>query len=134
MDVKIRIMEETDINFCTSIITDLLGEPEDVSRETLKEYYEDEQEGSLMLVAEIEGKQAGFAGILIERWNMTANIEWIGVMEKFRKKKIGTKLLNELIEYAKTKKVRKIYVDTAVDNIAAISYYIKNKLPDCLIF
>ncbi|MHA1300834.1 MAG: GNAT family N-acetyltransferase [Candidatus Helarchaeota archaeon] len=127
MDVKIRIMEKTDIDFCTKIVTELLGEPEDVTNDTLNEYYEDEQETSLMLVAEIEGKLVGFAGILIEFWNATGNIEWIAIIEEYRRRGIGSKLLKELVDYAKKKKVRKIYVDTAVDNLAAISYYIKNR-------
>ena len=127
-------MEEKDIDFCTKIVTELLGEPEDVTRETLIEYYEDEQEGSLMLVADSGEKSVGFAGILIEGWNLTGNIEWMGILEDYRKMKIGSKLLAELIQYAKRKKVRKIYVDTAVDNIIAISFYIKNEfLPEAVL-
>ncbi|MHA1379691.1 MAG: GNAT family N-acetyltransferase [Candidatus Helarchaeota archaeon] len=128
MEFRIRIMEKKDMDFCLTIITDLLGEPEEASKEALTEYFEDQQENSLMLVAENdEGKLIGFAGILIERWNATGNIEWIGILEKYRRHKIGSKLLKKLVNFADTKSVRKIYVDTAVDNAPNISFYIKNK-------
>ena len=126
--VKIRKMEKKDIDFCTKIVVEMLGEPEEVTKETLVEYYEDEeQEYSLVLLAESEGKPVGFAAILIEGWNLTGNIEWIGILEEYQGKKIGSKLLMELMNYAKNKKVRKVYVDTGVDNIGAIIFSLKNK-------
>ena len=134
MDVKIRIMEKGDVEFCTKIVTELLNEPEDVTRETLEDYYDDEQESSLMLVALLDNKPVGLAGILIEGWNASGIIEWIGILEEHRRKKIGSKLLKELIEYSKKHNVRKIYVDTGVTNIAAIIFYIKNEFyPDAIL-
>ena len=127
MEVNIRIMEKDDIDFCSKIVTELLNEPEDVTSETLKAYHEDQQKNSLILLVEVDGKRVGFAGILIEGCNSIGNIEWIGIIEQYHHKRIGSKLLSKLVDFAKKKRVRKIYVDAAVDNLNAIAFYIKNK-------
>lgn len=51
-------------------------------------------------------------------------VDILWVEENYRKKKIGTQLLNKIIEQAGFKNIKKIFVDTY--DFQAVDFYIKN--------
>ena len=55
-----------------------------------------------------------------------SEIEYIYVSNEFKRKGIGTKLLNKMIQDLKEKKVNNITLEVRSDNIKAINFYKKN--------
>jgi ribosomal protein S18 acetylase RimI-like enzyme len=121
----IRPMEESDLDNCVAVVSGILGEPEDVTRDDIEDYMEWDQDEALLLIAESdEGAFLGFAALIVESWNRTARIEWIGLLPEARGVGTGSALMQRLEFHAERMKVRKIYVNTGVSNRGAISFYL----------
>lgn len=80
-----------------------------------------EQSGAKALVYDMAGSRAGF--ILIRCAADECEILAIAVEEAQKRKGIGIKLLENLEEYARPEGVRKIFLEVAEDNMAAIGLY-----------
>jgi len=99
-----------------------------VLRQSLKELdYE-------LLVADADGKIIGF----IDRWIISdfvhggklAYIQNLYVSPNYRRKGIGSRLLQETVKRAKDKGVIEIHVSTEFDNKGAIEFYRKQGFPE----
>jgi len=56
---------------------------------------------------------------------MTGQIGIIGVTKEAQGKGIGRKLVEKIFQFAKKKKLRKVYVDTSANNTPAQKFYKK---------
>lgn len=75
-------------------------------------------------VAEIAHKVVGFiVGIKLN--DTTAKVLMLSVVEKHRRKKVATALLNQFIESIKKEKVKIVELEVRTDNKGAIAFYQK---------
>jgi len=82
-----------------------------------------------MLVAEIDGRMAGFAmGTTINKartaWRY-GHLVWLAVEPEFSRQGIGDLLFEEFREIMQRQGVRLLMVDTQADNVAAIEFFQK---------
>ncbi|HIG98996.1 MAG TPA: GNAT family N-acetyltransferase [Thermoplasmata archaeon] len=78
---------------------------------------------STVLVETIDALVRGFLIILYRRGTTVAGIETINVDPAFRKKGIGLRLLSAAEELLRKKEIRKIRLEVAITNTAAITLY-----------
>lgn len=75
------------------------------------------------IVAEDGGEIVGYGGITIAA--DTADIDNVAVAEPFRLGGIGTAIINKLIEIAKERGAKKVFLEVRVSNAAAMGIYLK---------
>lgn len=83
-----------------------------------------EQPGMIVVVAEQEGNVAGFA-IAYPMRGKRGHIITIDVLEQHRKCGLGTRLMEEVHNRLLAAGMRRVTLETAVDNAAAIRFYEK---------
>ena len=83
-----------------------------------------ESESFFGVVAEDGEEILGYGGITVAL--DSADIGNIAVCEQFRRGGVGTAVLTKLIEIAKEKGVKKVFLEVRVSNSPAMSLYIKN--------
>lgn len=95
-----------------------------------KEYFKKRIAGKngICLVAEVDGKVVGYlAGGLkkVRSWRPVkrTELENMLVIEKFRSKGIGDKLVKEFLKWSKEKGVKRAQVVAYVTNVRAIKFY-----------
>ena len=81
------------------------------------------------IIAKENEEILGFAGIIdtVEQYEITN----IVVKKDYRKKGVGTLLLNNIIDYVKSSKKRKIYLEVNTKNKSAIALYKKHGFIEC---
>ena len=79
---------------------------------------------SIFLLAKEKGKAVAF--LLAEDLIDSVNLLLIATYEKYRNKKIATKLILELEKITKNKKINKIWLEVKENNYSAINFYKKN--------
>ncbi|MDT2827207.1 GNAT family N-acetyltransferase [Enterococcus viikkiensis] len=84
----------------------------------------DDVDSEIIVSIDNHDKVQGFA--ILSICGKTASIELIAVKEDYRKKSIGTKLIEKIMELGFVCGVETILVTTQVDNISAINFYVKN--------
>ncbi|MEP6902342.1 MAG: GNAT family N-acetyltransferase [Actinomycetota bacterium] len=85
----------------------------------------DIDEADYAVVAEIEETIAGFASVKYEDWNNRARLTGIFVAPESKGKGIGRALVESVIDFAKTKSARCLFVETQNVNYPAIRFYRK---------
>jgi predicted N-acetyltransferase YhbS len=112
-DVKIRPLEEQDLETIVEIDAKVLGEKRrDYWERKLERMYN--KSTQISLVAEVEGNVVGFILGEVSGWEFGVpdTIGWIdtiGVEPVYQKKGLATALAHELIKKLKTIKVKTIY-------------------------
>ena len=86
---------------------------------------------TLFLVAEEENRVIGFSSISLEKWNNSTWVNQIVVAPKFRRKGYASKMIREMIVWAKKKDVRVVLVESQTGNVVATNFYIKNGFRIC---
>ena len=76
------------------------------------------------ILAEDNGEIVGYGGITVAA--DSADIDNVAVAEAFRNSGIGSKLISELLRIAKSKGVKKVFLEVRVSNSVAMSLYLKN--------
>ena len=79
---------------------------------------------SIFLLAQEDGEALAF--ILAEDLIDSVNLLLIATREKHRNKKIATRLIFELENIVKNKKINKIWLEVKENNFSAINFYKKN--------
>lgn len=79
---------------------------------------------SIFLLAKEKGEAVAF--LLAEDLIDSVNLLLIATDEKYRNKKIATKLILELEKITKNKKINKIWLEVKENNYSAINFYKKN--------
>lgn len=75
------------------------------------------------VIAEDGGEVAGYGGITVA--SDSADIDNIAVTEQYRNSGVATSILNRLIEEARGKGVKKVFLEVRVSNTPAMSLYLK---------
>ena len=86
---------------------------------------------TLFLVTEEENRVIGFSSISLEKWNNSVWVNQIIVEPKFRRKGYASKMIREMIVWAKKKDVRVVLVESQIGNVAATNFYMKNGFRIC---
>ena len=121
-EIVIRELKKEDLwnGFLTSL--DSLREASNIKKEKAEEIFEkiNANEDHIIAVAEIEGKIVGSTTLLIEskfihEGGIVGHIEDVVVNKNFQGRKIGEKIVNYLLEYAKNRGCYKTILDCADD-------------------
>ena len=121
-EIVIRELKKEDLwnGFLTSL--DSLREASNIKKEKAEEIFEkiNANEDHIIAVAEIEGKIVGSTTLLIEskfihKGGIVGHIEDVVVNKNFQGRKIGEKIVNYLLEYAKNRGCYKTILDCTDD-------------------
>jgi ribosomal protein S18 acetylase RimI-like enzyme len=82
------------------------------------------QNGGTLLVAD-EGGVRGFIDIIAHRWNQVAYINNLAVAPEYRRRGVGTLLMEAALDWARALKLRAAILDTSTKDYPAIAFYQK---------
>jgi ribosomal protein S18 acetylase RimI-like enzyme len=86
--------------------------------------FEDHIEEPRVFAAMRENKQVGWLELGYDRWNNRMRIWEFLVDKEFRKRGIGTVLMNNAVKIAKEKAARMLVLETQTNNDAAVRFYL----------
>ena len=98
--------------------------------ETLnKEYhgklFEDHVQEPRVFAARTGGREVGWIELGYDRWNNRMRVWEFLVVEDFRKKGIGTLLMNHAVRIAREKGARMLVLETQTNNAKAMDFYLR---------
>ncbi|MCX6819102.1 MAG: GNAT family N-acetyltransferase [Candidatus Aenigmarchaeota archaeon] len=129
MKIKIRYGKMSDLKAFARIATEAFPK-HDILEEC--KYFKIHAKKKEVFVAEADKKAVGFVIFSMEFWGSdTLFIHSFAVDKDYRKKGTGTVLLDKVIEMAKKKSARRIFLDTWVGNKKAIKFYKKRGFEIC---
>ena len=99
-----------------------------VSRDDLVSDY---QRGDNLWVYADGGVICGFIGVTVEEWNQSVSIHNFAVAPAYRRKGIGSQLMQTVLDWARQKKLRVVLLDTSTKDHPAISFYQKHGFTFC---
>jgi ribosomal protein S18 acetylase RimI-like enzyme len=79
-----------------------------------------------VFAAELEDKEVGWIELGFQKWNNRMRIWELLVEEGFRRKGIGTVLMDHAVKLSKKRKARMLVVETQSCNVPAVNFYLKN--------
>ena len=124
--INVRLYKDEDFSQVVDIAVEPLGQARSEAEGVIS--WASRDENAEVFVAETDGKIVGF--LMLEwpgtGWNRVAEIGWIAVLPKYQRKGIGSNLIWDMVEYARNRGIRKVYVEPSVKNNAAIRFYVKN--------
>jgi len=86
--------------------------------------FEDHVEEPRVFAVVLGNKHVGWIELGYDRWNNRMRVWELLVEEAFRKRGIGTLLMNHAIEVAKARGARMLVLETQTNNDTAISFYL----------
>jgi ribosomal protein S18 acetylase RimI-like enzyme len=86
--------------------------------------FEDHIEEPRVFTAAFGGKQVGWIELGYDKWNNRMRVWEFLVDKEFRKRGIGTLLMNHAVKIAKEKGARMLVLETQTNNATAISFYL----------
>jgi len=97
--------------------------------ETLEKHYrgklfEDHVEEPRVFVAR-SGKEVGWIELGYDKWNNRMRVWELLIAEEFRKRGIGTLLMNHAVLIAREKGARMLVLETQTNNATAIDFYLR---------
>lgn len=87
--------------------------------------FEDHVPEPRVFVAVLENRQVGWVELGYDRWNNRMRVWELLVVKEFRKRGIGTLLMNHAVRIAKDKGARMLVLETQTNNAVAIDFYLK---------
>jgi ribosomal protein S18 acetylase RimI-like enzyme len=87
--------------------------------------FEDHVEEPRVLAAEHGSRQVGWIELGYEKWNNRMRVWEFLVEEAFRRRQIGTSLMNHAVTIAKEKGARMLVLETQTCDVPAINFYLK---------
>jgi ribosomal protein S18 acetylase RimI-like enzyme len=87
--------------------------------------FEDHIEEPRVFAVVLGNKQVGWIELGYDRWNNRMRVWEFLVEEEFRRRGIGTLLMNHAVEIAKARGARMLVLETQTNNATAISFYLK---------
>lgn len=87
--------------------------------------FEEHVEEPRAFAAVVDGKQVGCVEVGYEKWNNRMRVWEINVVEGFRGRGIGTKLMDQAVKTAKERGARALVLETQTCNAPAIGFYLK---------
>jgi ribosomal protein S18 acetylase RimI-like enzyme len=98
---------------------------EPLERVSDSRFYEEFVEEPRAFAAELDGKQVGWIELGYHKWNNRMRIWEILVREEYRRRDIGTLLMDYAVKIAKEKGARALVLETQSCNAPAITFYLK---------
>jgi ribosomal protein S18 acetylase RimI-like enzyme len=92
----------------------------------LKDVEESVSDAEHTIIAEVEGRTAGFAALKYVEWNRRAHLIGLYVAPAYKGRGIGTALVQRGVEYAKTAGARCLWLETQNLNHPAIQFYLRS--------
>jgi ribosomal protein S18 acetylase RimI-like enzyme len=86
--------------------------------------FEDHIEQPRVFAAVLGNKQVGWVELGYDKWNNRMRVWEFLVEEEFRKRGIGTLLINHAVKIAKEKGARMLVLETQTNNTTAINFYL----------
>ena len=83
------------------------------------------------VIAEEDKQLAGFAAAKFEAWNRRVVLLHLYVMPAFRRKGVGTQLLEAIDRYARSVQARCVWLETQNINYPAIQFYCRSGFQFC---
>ncbi len=75
--------------------------------------------------AELDGEQIGWIEVGYQKWNNRMRVWEFLVREEFRRKGIGTLLMNHAVKLTKEKRARMLVLETQSCDVPAIGFYLR---------
>jgi ribosomal protein S18 acetylase RimI-like enzyme len=97
----------------------------------LKDIEESVSSADRTIIAEVEGRTAGFAALKYEKWNRRVHLIGLYVATAYKGLGIGTALVQRGVEYAKTAGARCLWLETQNINHPAIQFYLRSGFRFC---
>lgn len=88
-------------------------------------FFEEFVEEPRVFAAEMDGTQVGWIELGYHKWNNRMRVWGFLVKEEFRRKGVGTLLMNCAVAMAKERGARMLVLETQSCNAPAISFYLK---------
>jgi ribosomal protein S18 acetylase RimI-like enzyme len=86
--------------------------------------FEDHVAESRVFTAVLDNKQVGWIELGFDKWNNRMRVWEFLVEEAYRKRGIGTLLMNHAVRVAKDKGARMLVLETQTNNASAIEFYL----------
>lgn len=86
--------------------------------------------GGILFVAD-DGAICGFIDVTESEWNQVAYINNFAIAPAYRRKGLGTRLMQAALEWARKQKLRVAMLDTSTKDYPAISFYQKHGFVFC---
>jgi ribosomal protein S18 acetylase RimI-like enzyme len=87
--------------------------------------FEDHVEEPRLLAAEQSSTQVGWIELGYEKWNNRMRVWEFLVQEGFRRRRIGTLLMNRAVKIAEERGARMLVLETQTCDVPAINFYLK---------
>jgi len=100
--------------------------PERIEKRSEGGLFQDFVEEPRVFAAECGGKQVAWIELGFHEWNCRMRIWELLVKEGFRRKGIGTFLMDHAVELSRKRGARMLVVETQSCNVPAINFYLKN--------
>jgi ribosomal protein S18 acetylase RimI-like enzyme len=98
---------------------------ETIEKKSESQLFSEFVEEPRVFAAELDDEQVGWVELGYHRWNNRMRIWEILVKEEYRRKGIGTMLMERAVKVAKEKGARMLVLETQSYNVSAISFYMK---------
>jgi ribosomal protein S18 acetylase RimI-like enzyme len=98
--------------------------PEPFKKTFQSRFYESFVEEPRVFAAKVNEQQAGWIELGYQNWNNTMRVWEFLVKEGYRRKGIGTQLMNQAVKIAKEKDARLLVLETQSCNMPAIDFYL----------
>ena len=124
---KVRIANIDDKSTLIDLVKPMLGDqnPDEIAKLVVEDFFNNVQ--YKVFVIELLNKVSGFGVLKFESFegaNGVVEIVWLGIDKPCKRKGYGKILIEFIEQYAKEKKIRKIYLKTAINNKPALCFYI----------
>ena len=87
--------------------------------------FEEHVEEPRAFAAELDGEHIGWIEVGYQKWNNRMRVWGFLVREEFRRKGIGTLLMNHAVKLTKEKRVRMLVLETQSCDVPAIGFYLR---------
>lgn len=92
---------------------------------------EERQNWDFTAIAEAEGQLAGFAAAQYVAWNRRVILWHLYILPAYRRRGVGTQLLNALETFAQSVRARCLWLETQNINYPAIQFYLQSGFTFC---
>ena len=95
-------------------------------KKTKEDYERYMSEGDTFLIAEVDGKPAGYISIVdCKYFGQVCRLHFLAVLVEYQNKGVGSKLIDYFEEQAKKRQYSRIIINVYADNVRAIRFYEK---------
>lgn len=122
MTIKIRKSTEADLAGIRKVFLDSFSYPWRGEKKHITQSIKD----GLSYVALDSQKIIGYMTYQFHPWQKTLYLTSIAVLKNYREASLGSKLLLKFVLAGKKRKIRRLFIDTGVDNVVAQRFYLKN--------